>query len=108
VIVLDKSRYGVHQTHCCIKHGCKYGDEDCPVASGEIKQDYVCEWCGEDGVKTVDEIEDFYLDYRTMWEELKTLVEGYANKTKGENDERMYYGVLTLMDIAKENVKNRK
>jgi len=35
----------VHQTHCCSKHGCKYGEDDCPVANGIIKQDYPCEAC---------------------------------------------------------------
>lgn len=44
---MDKSKYGVHQTHCCIIHGCKYGDEDCPVESGEIEQDYDCEDCDD-------------------------------------------------------------
>ena len=42
---IPKERYGVHQTHCCILHGCKYGNEDCPVASGEILQEYPCESC---------------------------------------------------------------
>ena len=54
---MDKSRYGVHRTHCCILHGCKYGDEDCPVRSGEIKQDYTCESCDMDGIKKIEEIQ---------------------------------------------------
>jgi hypothetical protein len=29
-----------HINHCCIIKGCKYGDEDCPVALGEIQQLY--------------------------------------------------------------------
>lgn len=37
---------GVHVTHCCSLHGCKYGkDKNCPVASGERKQKYLCESC---------------------------------------------------------------
>ena len=36
---------GVHQTHCCAIHGCKYGDHDCPVVSGKIIQTYACEDC---------------------------------------------------------------
>ena len=24
----------VHTEHCCAKHGCKYMDDDCPVADG--------------------------------------------------------------------------
>jgi len=36
---------GVHETHCCIIHGCKYGDKKCPVYTGVIKQKYLCEEC---------------------------------------------------------------
>ena len=36
---------GVHASHCCKWHGCKYGDSDCPVVSGEIEQLYLCEDC---------------------------------------------------------------
>ena len=36
---------GVHEAHCCLKHGCKYGDDDCPVADGRVKQMYPCETC---------------------------------------------------------------
>lgn len=42
---MDKSKWGVHETHCCLKHGCKYGDGDCPVVLGQIKQMYRCEDC---------------------------------------------------------------
>ena len=42
---------GVHETHCCVDHGCKYGDEDCPVASGQLKQLYPCEECREEDPK---------------------------------------------------------
>jgi hypothetical protein len=38
---------GVHVTHCCAQHGCKYGDDRrCPVASGRVKQEGPCETCG--------------------------------------------------------------
>lgn len=36
---------GVHQTHCCVLHGCKYCDDDCPVVNRTIKQAYPCEDC---------------------------------------------------------------
>ena len=36
---------GVHATHCCKWHGCKYGDPDCPVYNGEVEQEYLCEDC---------------------------------------------------------------
>lgn len=47
----------VHRTHCCVLHGCKYGDEDCPVVKGKIKQDFICEQCENDGIKTVKDVE---------------------------------------------------
>lgn len=30
----------VHATHCTVEEGCKYGDCDCPVAYGQLKQCY--------------------------------------------------------------------
>lgn len=38
----------VHTEHCCVFHGCKYGDEDCPVYLGLKKQSYPCEFCNEE------------------------------------------------------------
>lgn len=35
---------GVHLTHCCV-FSCKYGDEDCPVATGKYRPTYKCEDC---------------------------------------------------------------
>lgn len=44
----------VHTEHCCEVHGCKYGydmhpdaEKTCTVVSGEKKQSYPCEMCGE-------------------------------------------------------------
>jgi hypothetical protein len=42
---IPKEQWGVHASHCCFEHGCKYGDNDCPVVTGEIKQKYECEEC---------------------------------------------------------------
>lgn len=41
---------GVHATHCCRRHGCKYGDPDCPVVFNRVKQEYPCEDCGDDPI----------------------------------------------------------
>ena len=38
--------YMVHKGHCCIEHGCKYSNPDCPVANRKIKQSGACESCG--------------------------------------------------------------
>lgn len=43
--MVEPEKFGVHATHCCVFHGCKYGDEDCPVVTGKIVQQYECEYC---------------------------------------------------------------
>lgn len=43
-----KDDYGVHISHCCKWHGCKYGDDDCPVVTGKVEQKYLCGDCYED------------------------------------------------------------
>ena len=45
------SSFGVHATHCCVRHWCKYGEDDtCPVMDGTVEglSPEGCEWCGED------------------------------------------------------------
>ena len=39
---------GVHKAHCCVAHGCKYGEESCPVGTGWTLQRYPCEACEYD------------------------------------------------------------
>lgn len=39
---------GTHVTHCCATHGCKYGDADCPVVTGRLKQAAPCDLCIEE------------------------------------------------------------
>lgn len=40
-----EGRKCVHTQHCCVNHGCKYGDPDCPVWLGKRNQSYPCESC---------------------------------------------------------------
>jgi hypothetical protein len=44
----------VHTEHCCILHGCKYGDDDCTVMKRLAPQSYVCEYCYHCGIKTLE------------------------------------------------------
>lgn len=37
-----------HTEHCCVTHGCKYGDEKCPVWLGIQRQSFPCEDCGNE------------------------------------------------------------
>lgn len=46
----EPDQAGVHAAHCCSRHGCKYGNAECPVARGAVKQDYPCEACGDQDV----------------------------------------------------------
>ena len=42
---------GVHIHHCCLIHGCKYGQmsgHPCPVSTGVKKQAYRCEYCDDE------------------------------------------------------------
>lgn len=49
-------RRGTHITHCCVLHGCKYGDSDCPVATEDAVQEYACEWCPtEDSIREAED-----------------------------------------------------
>lgn len=34
-------------SHCCLRHGCKYGYDDCPVVLKVARQQYPCEHCPE-------------------------------------------------------------
>lgn len=45
---IPKEQWGVHITHCCNEHGCKYGDKGCPVELGLTKAKYLCEHCLDD------------------------------------------------------------
>lgn len=36
------------RSHCCVKHGCKYSYEDCPVVLGEEAMEFPCEDCDTD------------------------------------------------------------
>ncbi len=58
----------VHSTHCCDKHGCKYGDDDCPVTLGKEQQEYPCETCGLTSEGYYGEGNDFgYYDSAMRW-----------------------------------------
>ena len=80
---MDKSKYGVHESHCCIHHGCKYGNEECPVVSGEIKQLYPCEDCQNEEMEFEYEAKDILKDSISLHYYLeKLLVHARNNKVR--------------------------
>jgi len=49
---MNKEYKDVHTEHCCILHGCKYGnDVFCTVVTKQAPQSYCCESCGDDGIR---------------------------------------------------------
>jgi hypothetical protein len=42
---------GTHSSHCCLEHGCKYGNDECPVTTGIVIQEYKCEDCDDDEIE---------------------------------------------------------
>ena len=49
----------VHTEHCCLKHGCKYRDANCPVELGIQEQSHPCEDCSYD-LARAQEITKYY------------------------------------------------
>ena len=41
----EERKTDVHTAHCCLKHGCKYLDDNCTVTTGKRLQEYPCEEC---------------------------------------------------------------
>ncbi len=44
------------KSHCCVLHGCKYGNDDCPVYHRIVIQDYPCEDCHWENLDTVSQV----------------------------------------------------
>jgi len=68
---IPKENWGVHESHCCKFHGCKYGDEDCPVVLQLVEVKYSCEDCNGD---------DTYYSKADMKEAIKYGYELYNSK----------------------------
>lgn len=60
---------GTHVTHCCDQHGCKYGDEDCPVVLKTHPQAYPCETCGLNAEGFFGPDTDGHYDDEMVWHE---------------------------------------
>lgn len=56
MVQLPVDRVGTHVTHCCVIHGCKYGNPDCPVVLGDEDQEFLCEECDTDGIESIESI----------------------------------------------------
>lgn len=79
---------GIHTSHCCAKHGCKYneghwGTPPCPVVNGVLKQEFPCEYCEEDEKdenETADAIIAWLESRVKELREMDTRVAGYIRQ----------------------------
>lgn len=52
-------RTDVHTEHCCLWHGCKYGeDATCPVVNEDKPQSHLCEGCDTEAEQIREKIEE--------------------------------------------------
>lgn len=95
-ITMKTAKIGVHQTHCCKKHGCKYGDKDCPVVTGEVKQNFDCENgdysdpCFEPNADYNDEIENFLQGIHLVTENRPNNFYKYIQEIAKPEFQRLY------------------
>jgi len=65
----------VHSTHCCKRHGCKYGDDECPVVLGTETQEYHQECCDIVAEHLLDAYRKIYYDLKEKNREQITIAE---------------------------------
>ncbi len=58
-----------HTEHCCVIHGCKYCDPDCPVATKKQRQSFLCEECDFEYRKSIPDFTIPIKDEGKRWEE---------------------------------------
>lgn len=77
-------KIGVHVSHCCVLHGCKYGDKTCPVVKKKYRQDYPCEDCEHDQIKGLPDPADPNYDLLKMHDlELREECRKLRQQVKG-------------------------
>ena len=82
-----------HTEHCCVEHGCKYGDFDCPVANGEQLQSFPCEDCRADTISKFDQFDS------AMWHVTTTQPNPHA--VNGYVPPKGVIGYMRMQDIIK-------
>jgi hypothetical protein len=56
----SRSWYAVHMRHCCMVHGCKYGENECPVVNEIAQQDHPCAECKEQEEEEARILQDYW------------------------------------------------
>ena len=63
---------GYHETHCCVLHGCKYRDDDCPVVNRRTRQQFCCESCHDECLDSIPDPD--WLDYDVLLQRNEILL----------------------------------
>lgn len=104
--MVDKLKWGVHETHCCVLHGCKYGEEDCPVVLKQTKQRYTCESCGYEGIKTLEDLHtiadtDINKDISDLFNMIENWEGHCCNLIQEENYKALKRRIIDFSRMAK-------
>lgn len=103
---IPKEQWGVHETHCCEVHGCKYSKVDCPVKIGLIAARHECEYC-------VDDASDEHPQYSPkVAKELSKLGQRYLfdimlQMTKLDEEDKLKFLVDKNKDLSLSNTINK-
>lgn len=80
---IDREYESYHDQYCCPLHGCKYGNEDCPVVGGRetgAPCEEACEKCGGAGWLWADELDHF--EGNPSFDDTKYTCDGCRRNTK--------------------------
>jgi hypothetical protein len=53
---MNQVSWDLHIENCCAVHGCKYGEEDCPIAAHEEVQKNICSTCSQKGIQSISHL----------------------------------------------------
>lgn len=89
---VPKEDWGVHETHCCVIHGCKYGnDEHCPVYKALIEQGYLCETCSDKAQERKFSNGNTNADYEGQWSKVHKEFQKVVNERRVNKLKRVLY-----------------
>lgn len=93
---------GVHATHCCVRHGCKYGDSDCPVVGGTVPQRYPCEFCALDAEEQADVLERLRPQLRAVYTDVAKALDLVKGKALYDEEALLTVALARLAEIDPE------